>query len=255
MEKSSPLDTTSIRAVYKAQDIEPHEKYGPGEWYQFGAIKIELYFGLLEAPPIVCLRVPGGMLFLTDVSNVTPSQDGGVLIDCAKQGQKPHCSISINRIGDIAIVYSPPPKPMQISQSGVMRRSGGLSFTQSTIEIEGTPEGVRVQVRGTIDAAPRLVDPKSQRSPLMFFLIEENLADPDNPVYHEVWAINKPKQELKALKLTKGKLIEAILFRHTYEVELISGEKETLTRHNLVKVIYVEKNERGHSAQRQRNVE
>lgn len=248
----NPLDTTILKEAYNAQALEPHEKYGAGELYQFGPTKIELYLGTSEASPIVRIHSGRDWLVLADVSEVRPMQGGGILIDCALPGSKPHCSININRLGEIAFLYSP---PASISIGGKTQHIRGQEFTQSTIEIEGTPEGVRVQIRGTVDAAPRLVNPKNQRSPLTFFLIEENPGDPEHPVYHEVWAINKPKQELKALKLVKGKVIEAILFRHTYETELVSGEKVTITRHNLVKVIYVEGSERGHSATRRKREE
>ncbi len=243
------LDTTNLKEAYKPVALEPHEKYGVGEAYQFGATRVELYLGTGEASPIVRIHVGKDWLLLADVSEVKPMQGGGVLLDCAKQGQKPHCSVNINRLGEIAFLYSPPAS-MQILEDGLLRRSGGKEYAQSTIDIEGTPEGVKVRIRGTVDAAPRLVDSKNQRSPLMFFLIEDNPTQPDKPIFHEVWAINKPKAELKTLKLVKGVLIEAIFFRHTYEVELIGGEKETVIRHNLVKVIYVDSGERGRSAKR-----
>jgi hypothetical protein len=247
MEKHLPLDTTTLKTAYSPQALVPHEKYGVGEVYQFGPTRVELYLGTDEVSARVRILMSDASLGLLNVSQVKPSQDGGLLIDCARQGQKPHCTVNINNRGEIAFLYSPPAS-MQISESGQVRRFGGREFTQSTIDIEGTPEGVKVQIRGTVDAAPRLIDTKNQRSPLAFFLIEDNPTG--KPVYHEVWAINKPKQELKALKLVKGTLIEAILFRHTYEAELVSGKKVTVTRHNLVKVIYVEG--RRHSAQRQR---
>ena len=243
METHLPIDTTTLKTAYAPQALEPHEKYGVGEAYQFGPTRVELYLGTLEAPPIVRIHTGRNWLVLADVSNVQPMQAGGVLIDCALQGQKPHCSININGLGEIAFLYSPPSSPI----SSRIQRVGEKEFTQPTIGIEGTPEGVKVQIRGSVDAAPRLIDSKNQRSPLAFFLIEDNPAG--KPVYHEVWAINKPKQDLKALKLVKGTLIEAILFRHTYEAELVSGEKITVIRHNLVKVIYIEG--RRHSAKRQ----
>jgi hypothetical protein len=244
MEKN--LDTTNIKEKYKAKVLETHEKYGVGELYQFGPTIVELYLGTPEVSPIVRIHSGRNWIVLADVSEVKPIQGGGILIDCALQGQKPHCSINIDRAGEIAFLYSP---PTQISIGGKTEHIKGQVFTQTTIDIEGSPEGVRVQIKGTVDAAPRLVNSKNQKSPMMFFLIEENPDDANNPVYHEVWAINKPKQELKSLRLTKGKVIEAILFRHTFETELVSGERMTITRHNLVKVIYVE--DRGHSAKRQ----
>ena len=116
-----------------------------------------------------------------------------------------------------------------------------MELTQSTIDIEGTPEGVRVQMRGIVDGSPRLVNSKIRNSPLMFFLIEENPKDQNIPVYHEVWAVKGPRQELQRAKLVKGTEIEAVLYRHTFETELIGGGKEVITRHNLSKIISVKK--------------
>lgn len=250
--ETSFLDTTNLKTMLPSQPIETHDRFGVGELYQLGVTRVELFMGTTDSSPVARLRMPGGMLAFSDVSEVKAMQDGGLLIDCAKQGQKPHCSISINRFGEIAFVYAPPPAPMQFNENGMKQKIRGKEYAQSTIDIEGTPEGVKVRIRGTVDAAPRPVDSKNPRSPLTFFLIEDNPAQPDKAVYHEVWAINKPKTELKALKLVKGILIEAIFFRHTYEIELIGGEKETVIRHNLIKVIYVDSGERGHSAKRQR---
>lgn len=255
MENGSAIDTTQIKAAYNAQALEAHERFGVGELYQFGPTRVELYAGLNQTPPVVRLRIPGGLLVFTDISAIKPSQDGGILIDCARSGQTPHCSINISKSGEVVFLYSPPPPPMQMSQQGIARRIGGRDFIQSSIDVQGTPEGVRVQIKGMVDAAPRLLDPKNQRSPLTFYLIEDDPARPEKPVYHEVWANNRSKQELKALKLTKGSMIEAILFRHTFEAQLTSGEKMTIIRHNLVKVIYTGSNGRGHSAKRQRAVE
>lgn len=246
------LDTTNLNKTLAPQELDAHERYGAGESYQFGVTRCELYHGLGETPPVVRLRMPGGILVFSDVSQVTVNTEGGVLIDCARQGQKPHCSINITRSGEIAFLYSPPPPPARISENGIARNIKGQEYRQSMIEVEGTAEGVRVQVQGTVDAAPRLVDSKNQRSPLTFFLIEEDPKHPDNPVYHEVWAVNKPKAELKALKLVKGSAIEVILYRHTYEIELENHEKQIYIRHNLVKVISTGSNGRGHSAKRQK---
>jgi len=131
---------------------------------------------------------------------------------------------------------------MAISENGITRRIKGVEYAQSTIDIEGTPEGVRVEISGTVDAAPRPVAPKDRNSPLMFFLIETNPKDPDRPVYHEVWAVSaQRRRELKSAKLVKGDEIKAVLHRHTYETDLIGGGKEVVTRHNLTKILFVSK--------------
>src|SRR6266700_2052350 len=105
METHFPLDTTTLKTALSPQALEPHEKYGAGEAYQFGPTRVELYLGTLEAPPIVRIHTGRNWLVLADVSNVQPMQGGGVLIDCSLQGQKPHCSININGLGEIAFLY------------------------------------------------------------------------------------------------------------------------------------------------------
>ncbi len=56
-----------------------------------------------------------------------------------------------------------------------------------------------------------------------------------------MWARNKVRDEVKALKLKKDDCIEVVLYRHTWEVELQGGGKQTHTRHNLAKVIKVDR--------------
>ncbi len=251
MESSISLDTSAMKTAYSPQALEAHERFGVGELYQFGTTQVELYPGMGETAPVVRLRMPGGLLAFSDIIAVKPSDDGGMLIDCALEERMPHCSITISKGGDVAFLYSPPAS-MTVSQNGMSRTIGGREYKQSTIDIEGTAEGVRVQIKGKVDAAPRLLDAKSQKSPLTFFLIEDNPRDPTKPIYHEVWASNKVKQEVKALKLVKDTVIEAIFFRHKIEIELQNREKVTVERHNLVKVIFVE-GRRLHSAKRQKS--
>ena len=40
-------------------------------------------------------------------------------------------------------------------------------------------------IKGSVDAAPRLLDPKNQKSPPTFFVIEENPTHPEKPAHHE----------------------------------------------------------------------
>ncbi len=49
------------------------------------------------------------------------------------------------------------------------------------------------------------------------------------------------REEVKALKLKKDDCIEAVLYRHTWEVELQGGGKQTHTCHNLAKIIKVDR--------------
>ena len=51
------------------------------------------------------------------------------------------------------------------------------------------------------------------------------------------------REEVKALKLKKDDCIEAVLYRHTWDVELQGGGKQTHTRHNLGKIITVDRKE------------
>jgi hypothetical protein len=240
MEKSLSSENNEKELTYT--EIEPTEKFGPGRLYKVGIVEVEIYENLPdEKPSLARIRAPGASMALSYVVDVRPSGDGGMLLDFGRKGEKVHASLSINRNGDIAFIYSPPPPPMGISQRGKIRRVGGMELTQSTIDIEGTPEGVRVQMRGIVDGSPRPVNAKVRNSPLMFFLIEENPNDLKHPVYHEVWAVKGPRQELQKAKLVKGTEMEAVLYRHTFETPLIGGGKEVVTRHNLSKILSVKK--------------
>jgi hypothetical protein len=70
---------------------------------------------------------------------------------------------------------------------------------------------------------------------------EYDPAKPDEPLRHEVWARNKVREEVRALKLKKDDCIEAVLYRHTWDVELQGGGTQMHTRHNLAKVIKVDR--------------
>ena len=95
-------------------------------------------------------------------------------------------------------------------------------------------------IYGTLEAAPKAVNAK-RGSPLQFFLLEYDPTKPQEPIRHEVWARSKARDSLQSLKLKKGDSIEAVLYRHTWEVELQGGEKETHTRHNLSTITKVER--------------
>jgi hypothetical protein len=208
-----------------------------------GVVEIEIY----EHPPdnkasLARIRVPGYSSNISHILEVRSNSDGGMLIDFARRGQKVHASLSINRAGEFVTMYSPPPPPMGISENGMTRTKRGTLYMQSAIEIEGTAEGVRVQVMGTVDSAPRLVNSDFRNGPLMFFLFEEFPQNPDKPDPLEVWAVKTPnKQELRRAKLVKGTVIEVVLYKHTYEEVTIVGERITTTRYNLSKIISVKK--------------
>ena len=178
-----------------------------------------------------------GYLALGDVLHVLPTEEGGLHVDHANG------ACEIGKTGDLALVYTAP-KPevlLRESQGGPIRKDVyGRSYTQSSLEVEGTPEGARVIIYGGVEAAPQPVNRK-RGSPLQFVLVEYNPEKPEEPIRHEVWAKNKVREELKALKLNKDDRIEAVLYRHTWEVELQGGGKETHTRHNLTKIIKVER--------------
>ena len=82
-----------------------------------------------------------------------------------------------------------------------------------------------------------------ENNKIFSFYVDYNPEQPKEPIRHEVWAKNKVREELKALKLKKDDSIEAVLYRHTWIVELQGGEKQTHTRHNLSKVIKIERKE------------
>src|SRR2546421_8002151 len=85
----------------------------------------------------------------------------------------------------------------------------GRSYTQSSMDVEGTPEGVRVTIYGVVEAAPKPVTTK-RGSPLQFFLVEYDPKKPEEPLRHEVWVRDKMREEVKTLKLKKDDCIEAV---------------------------------------------
>jgi hypothetical protein len=223
-------------------EIEPNERFGPGKLYTFGVTQIEVYENQPNGKPSLArIRAPGVLMNYSYVSDVRTNNDGGMIIDFGEKGQKAHASLSINRAGEFVTFYSPP-VTMGISESGVTRRVKGTLYQQSAIEIAGTAEGVRVQVKGTVDSAPRLVNPDIRNGPLMFFLFEEYPVNPQKPDPLEVRADKiGSKQELRRAKLVKGSVVEVVLYKHTYQESTIGGERIEATRYNLSKIISVKK--------------
>ena len=193
-----PLDTTTVQAVYKPQELPPHERFGTGQRYLFGTTLADVYSDPPELTPVVQIRMVKGYLAMGDVLHVLPTEAGELHIDHANG------ACEIGKTGDLALVYTAP-KPevlLRESQAGPLRKDiYGRSYTQSSLEVAGTPEGVRVAIYGVVDATPRPVNNK-RGSPLQFFLVEYNPEKPEEPIRHEVWAKNKVREELKALKLS-----------------------------------------------------
>ncbi len=238
-ESKKPLDTSTLQAAYPHQELPLHERYGQGERYTFGTTLVDVHNDPPELTPVVQIRMVKGYLAVGDVLHVLPTEAGGLHVDYANGG------CEIGKKGDLALVYTAPKPEMLLraSQDGLTRKDVyGRSYTQSSLEVEGTPEGVRVTIYGVVDAAPKPVNNK-RGSPLQFFLVEYNPGKPDEPLKHEVWATNTMREEVKALKLKKDESIEAVLYRHTWEVELQGGGKQTHTRHNLAKIIKVYRKE------------
>ena len=223
-----------LQAAYERQEIPPHVRFGDGERYTFGTTRVDVYSNPPELAPVVQMRMNSGGLLLGDVLHVLPTQEGGLHVD-HNDG-----SCEVGKTGNIVYVYTAP-SSLRLSQDGTVRHDRyGRGYTQTSLEVTGTTEGVRVTIYGVVEAAPKPVNAK-RGAPLQFILLEYNPAKPDEPIKHDVWARNKPREELLALKLKKEDSIEAVLYRHTWEVALQGGETETLTRHNLAKITTVER--------------
>jgi hypothetical protein len=233
VENRKPLDTSALQDAYPHEALPVHERLGAGERYTFGTTRADVYSDPPELTPVVQVRMVKGYLALGDVLHVLPTDAGGLHVDHATG------ACEIGKSGDLAFVYTVP-KPealLRASQDGPTRKDDyGRSFTQSSMEVEG----VRVTIYGVVEASPKPVNSK-RGSPLQFFLVEYDPKHPDEPLRHEVWARNTQREEVKALKLKKDDSIEAVLYRHTWEVALQGGETRTHTRHNLAKVIKVDR--------------
>jgi hypothetical protein len=236
-ESNKQLDTSALQQAYPYQALPVHERFGEGERYTFGSTLADVYRAPPELTPVVQMRMVKGYLAVGDVLHVLPTDAGGLHIDHANG------ACEIGKTGDVAAVYTAP-KPeahLRASQDGYTRKDVyGRSYTQSSLAVEGTPEGVRVTIYGSVDAAPKPVNSK-RGTALQFFLLEYNPEKPDEPLKHEVWVRNAMRDEVKALKLKKDDSIEAVLYRHTWEVELQSGEKQSHTRHNLTRITRVDR--------------
>ncbi len=231
-ESNKPLDISGLQQAYPHEATPAHERFGEGERYSFGSTLADVYSDPPEMTPVVYVRMVKGYLAVGDVLHVLPTDAGGLHVDHANGA----CEIS--KTGDVASVYTPPSE-FRMSQDGTPQTDiYGRSYTQTSLEIEGTSEGVRVMIYGTLEAAPKAVNAK-RGSPLQFFLLEYDPEKPQEPIRHDVWARKKARDDLHGLKLKKGDSIEAVLYRHTWEVPLQGGGIETHTRHNLATITKV----------------
>jgi hypothetical protein len=172
-----------------------------------------------------------------DVLHILPTEAGGLHVDHANG------ACEIGKTGDVVFVYTAPkPEPLlqEIQDGPTQKDAYGRSYTQSSLDVAGTPEGVRVTIYGVVEAAPAPINTK-RGSPLQFFLVEYDPKQPEEPLRHEVWATHTMRDEVKTLKLKKDDCIEAVLYRHTKDVELQGGGTQTHTRHFLAKIIKVDR--------------
>lgn len=233
-EQNKPLDITALTETYKAQALPRHEKWGVGLRYRFGSSCADVYPAPIAIAPAVRIRTETTALSLGDVLHVAPTETGGLHVDHANG------SCEVSRRGDLAYVYTAP-SVVTLSDKGQTRTDVyGRSYTQTSMEVEGSPEGKRVTIYGVIEAAPKPVNGR-RNSTLQFNLLEYNPDKPDEPIQHEVWARNQAREALKKLKLKQGDSVEAVMYRHTWQVALQGGKTETHTRHNLTAITRVER--------------
>ncbi|HEY6285859.1 MAG TPA: hypothetical protein VIX20_09375 [Ktedonobacteraceae bacterium] len=233
-EYNKPLDISAVQQAFEHQPLPAHERFGDGERYTFGNTTADVYTNPPELTPVVYVRMVKGYLAVGDVLHILPTDKGGLHTDHANG------ACEIGNTGDVAAVYTPPAEFRVAQVGGTHTDVYGISYTQTSLEVEGTAEGVRVMLYGTLEAAPKAVNTK-RSAPLQFFLLEYDPETPQEPIRHEVWARSKAREALQGLKLKKGDTIEAVLYRHTWEVELQGGETETHTRHNLATITKVER--------------
>ena len=131
---------TALQTAYSPQELPPHDRFGQGQRYCFGSTLVDVYSDPPELSPVVQMRMVKGYLAVGDVLHILPTQAGGVHIDYSNG------ACEIGNTGDLALVYTPP-KPevlLHTSSEGQTRTDRyGRSYTQSSLEVEGTPEGVR----------------------------------------------------------------------------------------------------------------
>jgi hypothetical protein len=234
-----PLDTTALQTAYAAQELPSHERFGKGERYTFGTTLADVYPNPPDLSPLMHIRMVKGVLAVGDVLHIVPTETGGVHVDHSNGA----CEIS--KTGDVAAIYTAPQPPTsqqtkEVIAGTIQRDREGNEYLQTSFDIPGTAEGTRVRIRGVVAASPQ-ASGKAKNSPLVFFLGEDDPEKAGEKVWHEVYARNKGREMLKQAHLKKGDVIEAVMYRHTWEIELGNGEKRTHKRHNLATITKVER--------------
>ena len=241
------LDTSSLQAKFPAKDLPAHEQFGNGERYSFGTTHVDIYPFPPDTTPLLWVRGRRNRLAVGDVYKVEPTEKEGLHV-LYVDGE-----IVVNPNGNYVNVYTAPDPELlglQEAAEGQKRRDRrGTEYTQTMLDTSGTKEGERVETWGRVEAAPKPVN-RGKNSPLQFFLDVPTADKEGERERWEVYASNKAKQQVKARKLTKDDRIHAVLYKHTWTVDLQDGSETTHTRYNLATIIEVEKHEQGLPAKR-----
>ncbi len=241
------LDTSSLHAKFPAKELPAHKQFGNGERYSFGTTHIDIYPLPPSATPTLLVRGRRNRLAVGDVYKVEPIDTNGLHV-LYVDGE-----LMVNANGNYVNVYTAPDPELlglQEASAGQKRRDRrGTEFTQTMLDTSGTKEGERVEIWGMVEAAPKPVN-KGKNSPLQFFLTVPLPDKEGEKERWEVYATNKAKQQVKGRKLTKGDSIHAVLYKHTWTVELQDGSETMHTRYNLATIIEVEKHDAGVPAKR-----
>lgn len=235
--ENNRLDLAAIEAAYQPEPLQS-EKRTDGRRVILGqenaAVALDIF---PESPPLVVVRSRGSeeLLSMKNVTSITAETHGVRITN--KQSE---CLVSTE--GHIIFSRTPPPPPPKpfIEGRSVLRFDKfGVPYQQSTLDIEGTPEGERVHARGMVKEEPKQ-EGRGKDRPLMFIL-EEVDEEKGIVVDHEVYATKQARAELTRKKLKRGDIIEAVMFRHSITVPTVNGEELTHTRHHLVTVTKVER--------------
>jgi hypothetical protein len=234
------LDTASLQATYTRHELPVSEQFGIGERYTFGTTRVDIYMLPPETTPLLFVRGRRNRLAVGDVYKVEPTETKGMHV-LYVDGE-----LVVNANGNYVTMYTAPDPDlifMKEAQTGQKRRDRrGTEYTQTMIDTEGTKEGERVEVWGRVKAAPQPVN-KARNSPLQFLLGVNTPEKEGETDWWEVHATNKVKQHIKAKKLGKDDRIHAVLYRHTWTIDLQDGRETIHTRYNLATIIEVEKHD------------
>jgi hypothetical protein len=240
------LDTSSLREKFPAKKLPAHEQFGNGERYSFGTTHVDIYPLPPSTTPLLWVRGRRNRLAVGDVYKVEPTDKNGLHV-LYVDGE-----IVVNPNGNYVNVYTAPDPELlglQEATDGQKRKDRrGTEYTQTMLDTSGAKEGERVETWGMVEVAPKPVN-RGKNSPLQFFL-DVPTDKEDEKKRWEVYASNKAKQQVKARKLAKDDRIHAVLYKHTWTVDLQDGRETTHTRYNLATIIEVEKHEAGVAAKR-----